>query len=111
MFNKERIKTEVLLLAATIPDFDANETELDFAIRRTIQKAISLRNCSEEELQAEKRDYTDVLISMVLSYVQLKGKLGRVRDSENNVVRFFESGGRYELEDLREFIPLLRVPR
>lgn len=111
MFNAENIKMEVLLLAATIPDFDANERELSFAIRRAIQKAISLRNCSEEELQAERRDYSDVLTSMVLSYVQLKGKLGRQRDSENNVVRFFESGGRYELEDLAEFKPLMRVPR
>ena len=110
MYNKERIHN-LLMILANSRDFEYNKDICDYELGRALKKATTLRNCSVEELQADKTDYTDTLISMVTTAIQLSDKLGMTMTSQNGVANEFESGSCYLKEDLDNFIPLGRGAR
>lgn len=110
MFDKDKILTRVQILsdARDIP-YDAAETEVE--ADRAIEYGAFCRNCTVEELQKETKDYTNTLISMVMSALQLYDKLGRITTSENGVMNTFENGDVYQKQDIRIFTPLGRGAR
>lgn len=107
MYDMEIIKASVKALAAS-RKIETSDIEIALEAERAVEYGALCRNTSVRELFAESKNYTNTLVSMTLSAIQLSDKLGRVADSENGVTRTFEDGGRYQKEDTRFFIPLMR---
>lgn len=93
---------------ATNNGVDVDVDLIDYEIERAINFGCDCRNCSKAELFAENKDYTTVLVEMVVSALTLTDKLGRVGNMENGIQNQFEDGNVYQKEQTKVFVPLLR---
>lgn len=107
MYDTNKIKLWAVTKAAN-NGIDVSADIVDYEIERAIQFGCTLRNCTAAELLAETKDYTTVLVEMVLSALTLQDKLGRVGYTENGIANQFEDGNIYQKEQTRVFVPLMR---
>lgn len=110
MFDKDKIKSNVLALCSSRGISYGNSVILDYEIDKAINYGCRLRHSSytEKELEKEKKDYSFTLTSMVMSALQLHDKLGMKSSSEGGVSNTFEDGNIYQKQDTYVFTPLAR---
>lgn len=107
MYNIDKIKSNINMLLELV-DLEVEESAYDYFIERAISKGCSLRNCSKQELETERKDYNLVLSHMAYTCILNKDKIGRIQITENGISNIFESGSEYTKDDMKEFVPLFR---
>lgn len=107
MYDINKIKLYAVTKAVH-QGIDVDSVLIDYEIDRAIAYGSMLRNCTPAYLLEETKDYTTVLVEMVVSALMLADKLGRMGYTENGITNNFEDGNIYQKEQTKMFIPLIK---
>ena len=99
---------KTVLKSREIEVLDSDTPILKYEIKRAIKQINRCRRFTPTEDKPYDEKYEDLIIPLSLSAFTKIGADGETVHSENGITRHYTSGGDYQIELLKEIVPLIK---